>query len=86
IPTEIGNIALGGIRHPIVQKVFEQETNRSLGLYSRQMVQLLKALSNTRSRHWLSFYEAIRQKYRSSMVHEAIDHAERNVHPPFDME
>lgn len=86
IPTEIGNIALGGIRHPIAQKVFENETNRSLGLYSRQMVQLLKALSNTRSRHWLSFYEAIRQKYRSGGVHEAIDHAERNVHPPFDNE
>jgi len=86
IPTEIGNIALGGIRHPTVQKVFEQETNRSLRFHPHKMVQLLKALSNTRSRHWLSFYEVKRQKYRPGVVNEAIDHAERNVHPSFDME
>ena len=85
IPTEIGNIGLGCIRHPIVRQDFENKINRSR-FYSRQMAQLIKALGNTRSREWLSFYESLRQKYTSGGVHKDIEHAERNVHPPFDIE
>lgn len=97
IPTEIGNMALGGIRHPIVRQVFVNKTERSLGhsrlltersfgLYEHRMARLIQALSNTRSREWLVFYEMIKQKYRSGVVRDAIEQAAKNVHPPFDFD
>lgn len=77
-------VALSGIRHPEVRQTLEELTHR----YRHGMIYglsgLLQVLSNTRSRTWFDFYERMRKKQRSRKIQEAVEHAEKNVHPPFD--
>ena len=81
---DVGKIALGGIRHPEVRQVFEKYPFRYMS--RADLIQQITAFGKTRSREWLPMYESKKQTERAPSVLQAIEHAERNVHPPFDME
>jgi hypothetical protein len=77
-----GLIALGGIRHPEVQSIFRNYQVRYV--HRQDRIQLVTAFGKTRSRDWLSLYESTKQAERAASVRQAIEHAEKNVHPPLD--
>lgn len=82
--TDSERIALGGLRHPSVEKLFQNILHIS---YRRStMLTLIQALGKTRSRNWLSFYMSKKQREKAPSVLQALEHAERNVHPHFDFE
>ncbi|MHA1613766.1 MAG: hypothetical protein ACTSYJ_02910 [Candidatus Thorarchaeota archaeon] len=76
----VASIALAGIRHPeVIQALDNLFRNARISILYH-----LNILSKTRSRYWLSTYEALKQVHRSNIIIQAIEYAERNVHPPFD--
>jgi len=83
ISTASGKIALGGIRHPEVQRVFEKYPIRYMRRF--EMIRLMTAFGKTRSRAWLSMYESKKLSEKAPSVLQAIEYAERNVVPDFDI-
>lgn len=74
------------VRHPEIVNLIERQMDKvSRYRIEWQVRPIVDAAGNTRLRKWIPFYESL-GNHRSNRVRKAVAIAQRNMHPPFEIE